>query len=46
MVEYSGVDELVRQWTAERSQDAEMQEVNRIKSQWLAETPTVGVAEH
>jgi hypothetical protein len=41
MVEDSGVDELVRQWTAERSQDAELQEVNRIKSQWLAETPTV-----
>ncbi|EWM12693.1 MULTISPECIES: hypothetical protein [unclassified Kutzneria] len=41
MVEDSGVDELVRQWTAERSQDAELQEVNRIKSQWLAETPSV-----
>lgn len=39
MVEDSGVDELVRQWTAERSQDAELQEVNRIKSQWLADAP-------
>ncbi|AHH95408.1 hypothetical protein GCM10010174_59240 [Kutzneria viridogrisea] len=39
MVDDSGVDELVRQWTAERSQDAELQEVNRIKSQWLADAP-------
>ncbi|MBV8933714.1 MAG: helix-turn-helix transcriptional regulator [Kutzneria sp.] len=39
MVEDSGVDELIRRWTAERSQDAELQEVNRIKSQWLADAP-------
>ncbi|MEU4803185.1 helix-turn-helix transcriptional regulator [Actinosynnema sp. NPDC023587] len=39
MVEDSGVDELLRQWAAERSDDAEMQEVNRIKDAWLAEAP-------
>lgn len=39
MVEDSGVDELLRQWAAERSDDAEMQEVNRIKNAWLAEAP-------
>ncbi|CCH34026.1 helix-turn-helix transcriptional regulator [Actinosynnema sp. NPDC047251] len=39
MVEDSGVDELLRQWAAERSDDAELQEVNRIKDAWLAEAP-------
>ncbi|QTR02144.1 helix-turn-helix transcriptional regulator [Saccharothrix algeriensis] len=39
MVEDSGVDELLRQWAAERSDDAELQEVNRIKDEWLAEAP-------
>jgi hypothetical protein len=39
MVEDSGVDALLRQWAAERSEDAELQEVNRIKDAWLAEAP-------
>jgi hypothetical protein len=39
MVEDSGVDELLRQWAAERSDDADLQEVNRIKDAWLAEAP-------
>ncbi|MBW4720006.1 helix-turn-helix transcriptional regulator [Saccharothrix obliqua] len=39
MVEDSGVDELLRQWAAERSDDAELREVNRIKDEWLAEAP-------
>ncbi|ATE56606.1 MULTISPECIES: transcriptional regulator [Actinosynnema] len=39
MVEDSGVDELLRQWAAERSDDAELREVNRIKDAWLAEAP-------
>ena len=39
MVEDSGVHELLQQWAAERSDDAEMQEVNRIKNAWLAEAP-------
>jgi hypothetical protein len=39
MVEDSGVDELLRQWAAERAADAELQEVNRIKNAWLAEAP-------
>jgi hypothetical protein len=41
MVEDSGVHELLQQWAAERSDDAEMQEVNRIKNAWLAEAPPV-----
>ncbi|KAA2258823.1 helix-turn-helix transcriptional regulator [Solihabitans fulvus] len=41
MVEDSGVDELLKQWAAERSDDAELQEVNRIKNVWLAEGPPV-----
>ena len=39
MVEDSGVHELLKQWAAERSDDAEMQEVNRMKNAWLAEAP-------
>src|ERR1043165_2842043 len=39
MVDDHGVDALVRQWTAERSQDAEAEEINRIASTWLAEGP-------
>lgn len=38
MPEY-GVDELVRQWTEERSMDEELLEANQIKSMWLAEAP-------
>lgn len=38
MVEDHGVDELVRQWTAERSQDAEVSEAHRLASEWLAES--------
>ena len=39
MVDDHGVDALVRQWTQERSQDAEAEEINRIASTWLAEGP-------
>jgi hypothetical protein len=38
MAEEHGVDELVRQWTAERSQDAEATEANQLASAWLAES--------
>lgn len=41
MVEDSGVDALLRQWTSERSDDAELREANQIKDQWLAEAPSV-----
>jgi hypothetical protein len=39
MLDDPGVDALVRQWTAEREQDAESAEINRIASEWLAEAP-------
>jgi hypothetical protein len=39
MVDDHGVDALVRQWTQERSRDAEAEEINRIASTWLAEGP-------
>jgi hypothetical protein len=39
MVDDHGVDALVRQWTQERSQDAEAEEIHRIASTWLAEGP-------
>jgi hypothetical protein len=39
MVDDHGVDALVRQWTQERSKDAEAEEINRIASTWLAEGP-------
>jgi len=39
MVDDHGVDALVRQWTQERSQDAEAEEINRIASTWMAEGP-------
>lgn len=39
MLDERGVDALVRQWTAERAQDAETVEINRIANQWLAEGP-------
>ncbi|RZS34263.1 hypothetical protein EV193_10950 [Herbihabitans rhizosphaerae] len=39
MLDDPGVDALVKQWTEERSQDAETAEINRIASEWLAETP-------
>lgn len=38
MVEDLGVDEIVRQWTAERTDDAEFVEANQLASAWLAET--------
>jgi hypothetical protein len=38
MVEDHGVDELVRQWTAERSADAELTEASQLASAWLAES--------
>lgn len=37
MAEDLGVDEIVRQWTAERSTDAELVEANQLASAWLAE---------
>lgn len=37
MAEDLGVDEIVRQWTAERSADAELVEANELASVWLAE---------
>ena len=39
MLDESGVDALVRQWTAERAQDADAVEARRIASEWLAEAP-------
>ena len=30
MVEDTGIDELLRQWTSERAQDAELQETNEL----------------
>lgn len=38
MAEEHGVDELVRLWTAERSQDAETTEATQLASAWLAES--------
>ncbi|EHR50464.1 hypothetical protein SacmaDRAFT_2210 [Saccharomonospora marina XMU15] len=34
-----GVDAVIRQWAAEREQNAEDREVHRIASTWLAEAP-------
>jgi hypothetical protein len=39
MLDDPGVDALVRQWTAERSKDADADEINRIASEWLADAP-------
>lgn len=44
MVEDHGVDELVRQWTAERTQDAEVTEASKLASAWLAESSVPGTA--
>ena len=41
MLDDPGVDALVRQWTAERTQDADAAEARRIASQWLADAPVV-----
>lgn len=41
MVEDHGVDELIRQWTVERSQDAELTEANKLATAWLAESSVV-----
>lgn len=38
MVEDHGVDELIQQWTVERSQDVELTEASRLASAWLAES--------
>jgi hypothetical protein len=38
MVEDHGVDELIHQWTVERSQDVELTEANRLATAWLAES--------
>lgn len=40
MLDDSGVDDLVRQWTEDHSKAAESDEINRIASEWLAELPT------
>jgi hypothetical protein len=42
MVEDHGVDELIHQWTVERSQDADLAEASRLASAWLAES-SVGI---
>jgi hypothetical protein len=39
MLDDPGVDALVRQWTAERSQDADAMEAHRIASEWMADAP-------
>ncbi|MQA06981.1 MAG: helix-turn-helix transcriptional regulator [Pseudonocardiaceae bacterium] len=39
MIEDPGVDALIRQWSAERAQNAEDDEINRITSDWLSEAP-------
>ncbi len=41
MVEDHGIDELVRQWTADRSQDAELTAASQLASEWLAESTFV-----
>ncbi|RLK62292.1 MULTISPECIES: transcriptional regulator [Actinokineospora] len=41
MLDDPGVDALVRQWTAERAQDADADEANRIASEWLADAPVI-----
>ncbi|HKN99787.1 MAG TPA: helix-turn-helix transcriptional regulator [Pseudonocardiaceae bacterium] len=41
MVEDHGVDELIHQWTVERSQDVELTEASRLASAWLAESGTM-----
>ncbi|HEX5114956.1 MAG TPA: helix-turn-helix transcriptional regulator [Pseudonocardiaceae bacterium] len=38
MVEDHGVDELIHQWTVERSQDVEVTEATKLASAWLAES--------
>jgi hypothetical protein len=38
MVEDHGVDELIHQWTVERSQDADLTEANQLATAWLAES--------
>ncbi len=38
MVEDHGIDELVRKWTADRSQDAELTAATQLASAWLAES--------
>jgi hypothetical protein len=46
MVEDHGVDELIRKWTVERSQDVELTEANKLATAWLAEssgTSTPGI---
>lgn len=37
MIDDPGVDEIVRQWTQERSTDAESEEATQLASNWLAE---------
>jgi hypothetical protein len=39
MLDDPGVDALLKQWTAERARDAESDEINRIASEWLADSP-------
>jgi hypothetical protein len=39
MLDDPGVDALVQQWAADRAQDAEAEEINRIASAWLADAP-------
>lgn len=39
MLDDPGVDNLVRQWTADHSKATESDEINQIASAWLAEAP-------
>src|ERR1044072_8583995 len=39
MLDDPGVDALVQQWTADNARDAKNDEITRIASQWLADSP-------
>jgi hypothetical protein len=39
MLDDPGVDALVQQWTADNARDVENDEITRIASQWLADSP-------
>ncbi|SHF28894.1 transcriptional regulator [Streptoalloteichus hindustanus] len=39
MVGDSEIDQIIREWTAERSGDPELREADRIRSEWLSEAP-------
>ncbi|HEY8374086.1 MAG TPA: helix-turn-helix transcriptional regulator [Pseudonocardiaceae bacterium] len=39
MVGDSEIEQIIREWTAERAGDPELREADRLRSAWLAETP-------